>query len=660
MFRSFQAFRSQSLTRKGSWIEKTCGIPTPLIANPPLTRLCIGNGFASSHQPTPRRQQYPPQQPQQPWQSQQPWQHQQPSQQQFHQPRQQQFNRPPSSQFTQNKNNYEKRGFSKPRTSMNDFQSRSNQNPLPVEPISPPINLPPLPTVTIPENTTEFKALPISSETLQAIDQILKYQHMTPVQIASLPTILSGKDVLAKAKTGTGKTLGFLIPAIELMVKRQQYYKPNDIPTIILSPTRELAMQIADEANTLLTFHKRRRIGCFYGGIPVQRHLAQLETKDSYAMIVSTPGRLIDLMKRSSLFRQRLSRVNTLILDEADRLLDMGFKADIEEIMSYLPPKTKRQTLLFSATVPKAIEDITKASLKDDHAFIDTVGEEGESEQTHSHVPQDLVILPNMADLIPATFAAIRQQINQAKAAGINYKILVFFPAARMVGFMADLFNNYANAQGLNKGTFNVIEMHSRLSQPQRMRASDSFRTKSNVVMFSSDVSARGLDYPDVTFVLQLCSTDKAPYIHRLGRTARGGKEGSGMLMLYPFEEKSMLQELDGLPLQRKTMSDIGMTSDVKTECQRMLQTVEANDELKRSAEQAYQALLGVYNTKVKSFGWTKADLVRYMNEYARSCGLKSVPALNEKMVLTMGLRGTPGLNIMVDTRRNFRNTGRK
>jgi ATP-dependent RNA helicase MSS116 len=325
-----------------------------------------------------------------------------------------------------------------------------------------------------------------------------------------------------------------------------------------------------------------------------------------------------------------------VILDEADQLLDLGFKPAIDQIFASLPKADKRQTLLFSATVPQSVRDIASTTLKPGYAFLDTVGEQ-DAEQTHSHVPQELVIMQKMSDLIPTIAGVLQKQMNLVE----NYKILVFFNTARVAGFMADMFKAMR---------WPVIEMHSRMSQGARTKASDAFRASDRVIMFSSDVSARGMDYPGVSFVLQVGSTEKAQYIHRLGRTARAGKEGAGMLLLQAFEERAMKNELKGLPLRHIQYLDT-TPSLFTTKYQPILANVNSNAELKRSAEQAFQSWLGYYNGKLRALGWSKLDLVRFANDFCRSCGLNEMPSMDPKIVGKMGLKGTPGLRISPSNR---------
>jgi ATP-dependent RNA helicase MSS116, mitochondrial len=473
--------------------------------------------------------------------------------------------------------------------------------------------------------TDEFKNLPIAVESKRALAEVMKYQFMTLVQSATLSSILSGKDCLAKAKTGTGKTLAFLIPAVELF--KNDTADPSVISTLILSPTRELATQIGEEAKNLLTFHRNNNVVTFFGGTNINKDKRELSRH--IAVLVATPGRMNDHLSNTPGFCSKFNKMRMLILDEADQLLEMGFKPEIDKIISFLPPASRRQTLLFSATVPQIVTEIARNTLKPGYTFIDTVGVE--AEQTHLHVDQQVITVTNR-DLVAAVYAILMEK-RKIK----NHKIIVFFTTARVTGFMADLFKTM---------NFDILQIHSRLSQSVRTKTSDNFRLGTDKIMFSSDVSARGMDYPDVTFVLQVGSTEKSQYIHRLGRTARAGKEGSGCLILCDFEENSMLRELKEMPLKRVPASAVLSDLSVLAVCTRAISGVERNKELKKSASHAYQAWLGYYNGKTKPFNWSKAKLVEEANGYARIIGLSEAPGLQKKTIGMMGLKGVPGLRI--------------
>ncbi|RYG64970.1 DEAD/DEAH box helicase, partial [archaeon] len=349
----------------------------------------------------------------------------------------------------------------------------------------------------------EFQSLAISEASKRALAEVFKYQFMTLVQAETLPVILEGRDCLAKAKTGTGKTLAFLIPAIEKLPAWRSTETQRHIPILILSPNRELAAQIGQEAEQLLRFHPNKRVACVVGGTNINSEKNNLD-RGNIAVLVATPGRLIDHFESTRGFQQAFSKISTFVLDEADQLLDMGFKPALDRILGFLPPSSLRQTLLFSATVPPAVKQIADVFLRPGYSKVDTVGEE--TEQTHLHVKQHLAAV-STDDMNAALLSLLIQHMQTP-----NFKILVFFTTARMAGFEADLFETLR---------LPVLQIHSRMSQNARTRTSDQFRVGTNIILFSSDVSARGLDYPDVTFVLQVGFTEKSQYIHRLGRTAR-------------------------------------------------------------------------------------------------------------------------------------------
>mmetsp|Transcript_834 Transcript_834/g.1372 ORF Transcript_834/g.1372 Transcript_834/m.1372 type:complete len:604 (-) Transcript_834:42-1853(-) len=469
-----------------------------------------------------------------------------------------------------------------------------------------------------------FADLPVSEPTKRAMKDVFGFEFMTVVQSETLSVILKGTDCLARAKTGTGKTLAFLIPAVE-QLRLSNNNSSHDIDCLVLSPTRELAFQISAEAESLTKFHNIRTI-CCVGGTNINKDHRAL--KSSLQILVATPGRLLDHLANNGL-AARFTNMKILIFDECDQLLDQGFRPDLEKILKLLEPsRGKRQTLLFSATMPASVSDIANRALKKDYAYIDTVGDD--EEQTHMHVQQELLVTPQ-GQQIHAMERILSQHVRECP----NYKVIVFFTTARLTGFMADLFNSEQSKLG-----FSVLEIHSRKSQSVRQKASDKFRLAKSAVLFSSDVSARGMDYPDVTFVLQVGITERAQYIHRLGRTARAGKEGKGALLLADYEEKWMVKQLEDMPLKRTPIPAGGnILNDAVSQLSR-------NKELTASAEQAYRAWLGFYNGHGKKVGWGKAQLVQNANQWAKDAGLTQQPALMRKTVGKMGLKGVPGLKI--------------
>ncbi|KAF9669066.1 hypothetical protein SADUNF_Sadunf14G0069100 [Salix dunnii] len=450
---------------------------------------------------------------------------------------------------------------------------------------------------------TRFDQCSISPLSLKGIKDA-GYEKMTVVQAATLPVIVKGKDVLAKAKTGTGKTVAFLLPSIEVVVKSPPLDRDQKRPPIIvlvICPTRELATQAATEANTLLKYHPSIGVQVVIGGI-----------------LVATPGRLKDHIENTSGFATRLMGVKVLVLDEADRLLDMGFRKDIEKIIAAIPKQ--RQTLMFSATVPEEVRQICHAALKRDHEFINTV-EEG-TEDTHSKVRQTHVIAP-LDKQFPLLYVILKDHI----ADDPDYKVIVFCTTARVTGLVAGL---------LGELNLNIREIHSRKGQAYRTRVSDEFRKSRGLILVTSDVSARGVDYPDVTLVIQVgLPASREQYIHRLGRTGRKGKEGEGILLLAPWEE-FFLSTVKDLPITEAPMPSID--PDTKKKVERALSQLDMN-----SKQTAYQAWLGYYNSQ-KKVGNDKYRLVELANEFSRSMGLDTPPAIPKLVLGKMGLRNIPGL----------------
>ncbi|XP_073291174.1 DEAD-box ATP-dependent RNA helicase 31-like [Primulina huaijiensis] len=446
------------------------------------------------------------------------------------------------------------------------------------------------------------------------------FENMTLVQEATLPVILKGKDVLAKAKTGTGKTVAFLLPAIEIVLQSPSMTRDQKRPPIfvlIICPTRELASQAAAEANTLLKYHPSIGVQVVIGGTRLALEQKRMQANPCQ-ILVATPGRLRDHVENTAGFATRLMGVKVLVLDEADHLLDMGFRKEIEKIIAAVPKQ--RQTLLFSATIPPEVRQICHIALKRDHEFINTV-QEG-SEDTHAQVRQMHLVAP-----LEKHFSLLYAWLKAHMADDVNYKILVFCTTAMVTRLVAEL---------LGELSLNVREIHSRKPQSYRTRISDEFRKSKGLILVTSDVSARGVDYPDVTLVVQMgVPADRQQYIHRLGRTGRKGKEGEGVLLLAPWEE-FFLSGVKDLPISKA--SEPLVDPDTTKKVERALAHVEM-----KNKEAAYQAWLGYYNSN-KNVGRDKCRLVELANEFSRSMGLDNPPAISKLVLGKMGLKNIPGL----------------
>ncbi|XP_078176814.1 DEAD-box ATP-dependent RNA helicase 31-like isoform X2 [Carex rostrata] len=464
-----------------------------------------------------------------------------------------------------------------------------------------------------------FDEFSISQLTLKGVKSA-GYERMTIVQEATLPVILKGKDVLAKARTGTGKTVAFLLPAIELVaglpsVDRDERRPPINV--LVMCPTRELADQAAQEAIKLVKYHTSIGVQLVIGGTRLAIEQKRMQSNPCQ-ILVATPGRLRDHIENTPGFATRLRGVKVLVLDEADRLLDMGFRKDIEKIVDALPKQ--RQTLLFSATVPDEVRQICYVAMKRDLEFINTVIEG--SEETHSQVKQMHVVAP-LEKQFPILYGLLNDHISE----NVDYKVIVFCTTAMATKLVAEY---------LAELKLNVREIHSRKPQSYRTRVSKEFRESKGLILVSSDVSARGVDYPNVTLVIQLgVPADREQYIHRVGRTGRKGREGTGIIILAPWEG-FFLRSIQDLPITEAPLPLID--PDMRKKVARALAHVEVKDK-----ESAYQAWLGYYNSN-KNVGRDKYQLVSLANEFSRSIGLDNPPALPRQVLSKMGLTNIPGL----------------
>ena len=491
---------------------------------------------------------------------------------------------------------------------------------------------------------------------------------MTEVQAKTWEAASAGKDVLARARTGTGKTVAFLLPAIQQLMSNPDL-DPNSIHMLILSPTRELASQIHDQAQTLTSGRKDISSQVVFGGTPKDKDTRKFANQPP-TILVATPGRLKDHLQTTRVkggsFAHLLKKTSILVLDETDRyvlyyysywtmvkttwisltnlhnlllpnrMLDMGFKKDVDEIINYIPKN--RQTLLFSATVPDELRSVMAATMKKDFVTVDCIKED--SSHTNSQVEQAHVVVPSSTRMVTGTVEIL---LNLIEGKEQPVKLVVFFPTAHMVAFYAALFNN-----GLK---IPVLELHSRKSQSFRTKTADKFRKDDQGILFTSDVSARGVDYPGVTNVVQVRSMfcdfllmyvtsndefrltlvgfqigiadSRESYIHRLGRTGRAGKVGHGLLVLSDIE-KRFLTELKGIdvPVDKDVQGMIN-SSPSEALMTRLDPVLEAigngrNSDLADSATSAYRSMIGFYNGKLGKLGIKGTDrLVAFANGFA-------------------------------------------
>lgn len=371
----------------------------------------------------------------------------------------------------------------------------------------------------------------------------MNIENMTEIQHKTFQASVSGAhDVLGRSRTGSGKTLAFLVPSLERILRNHANSldeSKNKVKMLIISPTRELAHQIYTATMSLTdklgksSGSKPMHCQVMYGGTQKKLDIQKMQ-KNVPSIITSTPGRLLDHLKTTRVhgatpFTEYIKDIDVLVLDEMDLLLDMGFREDIQSIFQYFESSKRaatappRQTLLFSATLPAGVKDVLRKFVRPKYVVVDCIQDDDPSSHTVSTIEQSHVILPPNK-MIAGVVQTILELMNSNK----QHKIIVFFPTTSQVSYFSNVFRS---ALGRS-----VIEIHSGISQGARTNRSDNFRhSKTGCVLFTSDVSARGVDYPDVTHVVQVgAAMSRETYIHRLGRTGRAGKSGQGIIILLP------------------------------------------------------------------------------------------------------------------------------
>ncbi|KAI5302406.1 hypothetical protein KEM56_000721, partial [Ascosphaera pollenicola] len=388
----------------------------------------------------------------------------------------------------------------------------------------------------------------------------------------------------------------------------------GDIRAVIISPTRELAEQIAVEARKVVS-KTGIVIQTAVGGNHKREALNKMQREGCH-ILIGTPGRLIDIFSdpRTNVSAPKLQ---CLVLDEADRLLDDGFAPDIAELQRHFPKRETddRQTLMFSATVPREVTRMVRSTMKPDFKFVKTVDDN--EVPTHLAVPQKMVFLKGIENEMPALIELFNNAIRDQKADPENvrpFKPIVYYNSTAEVRLAMDAYRNIVDAafrespRPENIPMLECTEMHSRLSQQARTRNSNFFRNSTSCVLFSSDVTARGMDFPNVTHVIQVgIPRDRETYIHRLGRTARANKKGEGWLFVHDVEFDDLRGKLRKLPLEEDTsvkMAEIDLSRPgaAGEETAELLKKIKAGYELLPLQDKydAFRAYFGVYGSTNK------------------------------------------------------------
>ena len=342
------------------------------------------------------------------------------------------------------------------------------------------------------------------SEKLQRALEDMEFSQPTPIQKKAIPFAMEGKDLLIQAKTGTGKTGAFGIPIIESMRKGER--------AMILAPTRELAIQIRDHLRALAKY-SGVGVFSFYGGTPVARDLNLLSRRVP-DVVVGTPGRIKDLIERGAL---GLDTFRYLVLDEVDIMLDMGFREDIEWILSGMP--SGRQTFFVSATVPEEIKEIARRFMKPDFVHVNVESEE---------------LKPKITEVVVRTRSEVHKTEELERILGENEgkKIIVFVKMKR---------NAKELTRALKRKGYNVEALHGDMTQKRRETVMKLFRNGKVKVLIATDVASRGLDIEGVSLIVNFhLPEDPRVYTHRIGRTGRLGREGTAISLVSPSERKNL------------------------------------------------------------------------------------------------------------------------
>jgi ATP-dependent RNA helicase DDX18/HAS1 len=411
----------------------------------------------------------------------------------------------------------------------------------------------------------KFASLHVHDNTKKAIEE-MGFVEMMPIQAKSIPALLTGRDLLGSAATGSGKTLAFLIPAIEMLIKAQ--FKPrNGTGVIVISPTRELALQIYGVAAELLKHHSQT-FGIVMGG--ANRNDEAHKLLNGINLLVATPGRLLDHLQNTRGFL--FQNLKCLIIDEADRILQIGFEEEMRSIIKLLP--TERQTVLFSATQTRNVADLARLSMRS-KPFEVHVDEQRDT-ATRDGLEQGYVVCPSDIRFL-LLFTFLKKNLNK--------KMIVFFSSCNSVKFHAELFN-YIDIP--------VLDLHGKQKQKKRTKTFFEFCNAKSGILLSTDVAARGLDIPAVDWIVQYDPPDDPKeYIHRVGRTARGvNGEGRALLFLLP-SELGFLKYLrqNKIPLNEYEFPP-SKIANVQSQLEKL---VEKNYYLNKSAKEGYKSYLQAY-----------------------------------------------------------------
>lgn len=483
-----------------------------------------------------------------------------------------------------------------------------------------------------------FDTLDVNHLTLRALEEVFRYPHMTDVQAFVLPELLKDRaraaDAVVRARTGTGKTLTYLLPSLEQLLR----HPPPGVGVLVVAPNRELALQITREVEMLCTYHALQVVPLI-GGVRRDRDEAMIKRRRP-SIIVGTPGRLVEHLESTFRFQSLFEAIQTLVLDECDKLLE-DHTAMVRELLAYLPDKGSRRSLLLSATISNDVEDLATRVCKEDYLMLDCVKQ---GIATQEGVQQHYIVCAGMLLL-----TALRNALfEEATARPLNHKIMVFLPTARFTAFVAKLFRDQLRAP--------VHEIHGRCDGPSRMLTQQAFSNCTAGILLTSSVSERGMDYPDVTLVVQVLTPEsREHYIHRAGRTARAGKSGRSLLILLDHEADGFLARVRDLPLTRHP-DEARFLHD---EGERLANAASSATwatagPLPAAAAAAFASLLKYYRGQLQFLQLGADETVEAASEVLLGCGLAEPPAISHRLAEELGLLHCPNLRIEAPERRGW------
>lgn len=466
----------------------------------------------------------------------------------------------------------------------------------------------------------------LSAETLSVVENTLGLEYATPVQEATIPLFIGHKDVSVDACTGSGKTLSFVLPIVEKLRNLEKPLKKHQVAAIVISPTRELSKQILEVALPFMDTIEWASLALLVGGRDPQEDIQSLR-EGGCTFLIGTPGRIEDIFTRCTFLD--VKTVEILVLDEADRLLDMGFQRQIDSIMKKIPKQ--RRTGLFSATQTDAVQALARAGLRNPVRVAVAVEYKSNPVLSSQATPSTLQVYYKIVDQ--------RSKVSELfnfLATHAHEKIIVYFLTCACVDYFSLAISAMSRVtkhkEFMSTGKQNSIihVLHGRMKQAAREASLQAFSTAGRGILLATDVAARGLDIPDVQWVLQYdAPQDPASFVHRCGRTARMGKSGNALILLTPQEE-SYVKFLE--------LRKVPMKEQIHSSKKKIIGEEEALEALRRDSEsdrlamdhgmRAFVSYLRAYKEHVCKYIFRFSDL--QMGWLASSFGVLRLPKMKE------------------------------